>query len=480
MSERLTPGDRDRKTTQSAQSPQGSAQPTLVPVEELPPAPAAPEPKGLVVSWEQARLRQHLPKLVGRCMSFSANPCFDDALVAAVNRFYGVDVDVATAETDILEDDFERVRFFPWFLWDFPLPPHPSESPSTARDPSGGSPTIGSRFLAEAELNDYERSIVRGLVSSTVSFVEVLETHPSTHELIVLDLQRGDRLRVFDQTLATDLLPRQLALVRLVRLDEAASDAADRADTGIRPGLVDAIYAVLPNSMRAAVEDELSRLLDGEPDPLAALKNQGPELLDFAEQLLETLAEPAQRYNADGEPIILCRTVLRGSTANTLMLAAESDATFVREGGVHLWREDERIVGWLRMSDDRLHIEASSRERFDRLARHLGNHTPLPALRAEYELNQAVMGWFARGESDAWLLDPDVRTAFECGLDHWLETWPEAPHPSLHGKSPREIARSPEGRDTLTRLIARLRMVVDPPRTSALDALFDEGTSRSR
>ncbi len=128
------------------------------------------------MSWDEARLKQALPRVIGRCMSYSATTCFDEALVAAVRRFYGIDVDVATAETDILEDDFERVRFFPWFLWDFA--------------PQSGVP-VGQRFLAEGELSDYERGIVRALAASSVAFVEVVETAPELGFLVLRDLRDG-------------------------------------------------------------------------------------------------------------------------------------------------------------------------------------------------------------------------------------------------------------------------------------------------
>jgi hypothetical protein len=442
MSERLTPGDRDRKT-QAITAP--VTPPTLT---------AAEETQAEVVSYGLARLRQALPKLVGRCMSFSANPHFDDALVAAVNRFYGVEVDVATAETDILEDDFERVRFFPWFLWDFPLPAHESETVSTARSAAHGSPTIGTRFLAEADLSDYDRRLIEGLADSTVSFVEVVATEPARGELVLRDLHHGDALVVFDQTLAADLIPDQLALVRLVRLESSAGEPLC--------GLVDAIYAVLPATTRPVIEDELARLLDGEPDVQAVLKNQAPELLDFAEQVLAALEAPADHFNADGEPLVLCRTVIRTAASDELCARLDTLAEFAVEGPLRIWREDDRVVGWLATDNPaRLVIEATSRERFERIDQLLSAAGfAVPRMRAEVELAAAVTDWLARGETDRWLLDGEVDAAFRSGLERWLVEWPDTPHPSLGKRTPRDLARDPRGAETLDRLIGRVRAVV--------------------
>jgi hypothetical protein len=400
-------------------------------------------------------------------MSFSAAPLFDEALVAAVSRFYGIEVDVPTAETEVLEDDFERVRFFPWFLWDFPLP-------SSSGDPTEELPfpTIGSRFLDEAELTDFERQVLRALVFSTLAFVEVDAVDPIIGDLFVTDLLGGRRLRVFDPGLASELQPGHIALIRLIRFDfDPVGNTVDD-DEPMEDGAIDAIYAVLPHETRPLVEIELERLLGGAREPVAVLKTHAPELLDFAEHVLSGLTAPASPLNADREPIVLCQTVARGALAARLSEALGADASpFVPESGrvghpderisgLLVWREDERVVALAQCEGARVTLMASSRERYDRLSAWCASSgAPLPHLRSEAELDMAAHDWFARGETPPWLLDPDVARAFGDGLDRWLTLWPDQTHPAIAMRRPRDLITDTHGLEAVVRLVERVRRV---------------------
>lgn len=479
MSERPTHGDRERKAPHSpaSGSPTGRALAPVVastgPSAEVVDTPEPVAPAGLslgqVIHWGRRRLRQALPKVVSRCMSFSASPEFDEALTSAVSRFYGVDVDVATAETDILEDDYERVRFFPWFLWDYPLPPRLGslvhDEPSFI--------TVGSRFLEHAELTAFEREVLVALTQSSLAFVEVLSVDPQSGSLIVLDLASQTRLEVFDPSLAGELELGLVALVRLIRFGQPPGD--DRpADHGV-DAAIDAIYAVLPHETRPLVELELERLLGGEREPLTVLKTHAPELLDFAEHVLSTLTEPPAPLNADREPIVLCHTLVpRGRKGHVVALLEAPGSPFVRAPqtgeSAWLWREDERVVALIAERsghldapsgrEPRLIAMASSRERFARLQAWLEQAgEPLPAMRAEATLDAAGQEWLASGAPPAWLLDPDVASSTRQALARWILRWPDQPHPAIGGRTPRHLAREPGGHDLVARLIDRARAI---------------------
>ncbi|MBL8785664.1 MAG: hypothetical protein JNJ59_12220 [Deltaproteobacteria bacterium] len=445
---------------------------------DLATAPVADAPEGTaaaVLSWAEGRLRLTLPKVVGRCMSFSAAHCFDDALLAAVQRFYGVEVDVATAETDILEDDFERVRFFPWFLWDFELP-------SDGR-------SIGERFREEAELDDFEQSLVDALLMSSVTFVEVLGVRPADQALDARDLHGDELLELRDPGLSKDLAPGQLALVRLVR--EPSSRALAQAGGPPAMALVDAIYAVLPCDARALVEDEMTRLITGEREPLRVLKARGPELLDFAEHVLTVLTATPTLINGEGEPIVLCRKVVTGQAAQALGAMLQGvTGPGVGEGPLAGFSidpvhprsfrlvEDDRLIGWIRPRDERFRgtetsawfLETSARERLERLEKVLVKAgADLPALHVEEDLACAASNWLARGETDRWLEDPDVASAFRRGLGEWLAGWADTPHPSLGKRSPREALADPEGEAVVGRLLQRVKQVAGDDAVTRID-----------
>jgi hypothetical protein len=104
-----------------------------------------------VLSWETGRYRQSLPLLVSRAMAYSALPCFDESLMSAVKQFYGLEMDVATAEAEILEDADERIRFFPVAVV------------GLARSVPD-EPTVGERFLHDQEHAPHERRLGRSAV----------------------------------------------------------------------------------------------------------------------------------------------------------------------------------------------------------------------------------------------------------------------------------------------------------------------------
>lgn len=476
MSERPTHGDRERKAPHSPASGSPTGRPVVpvvagpVPAAEIadPHEPASTD--GQVIHWGRRRLRQALPKVVARCMSFSASPEFDDALTSAVSRFYGVDVDVATAETDILEDDYERVRFFPWFLWDYPLPPKLGslvhDEPSFV--------TVGSRFLEHAELTTFEREVLVALTQSSLAFVELLSADTQSGALVVLDLASQTRLEVYDPSLASELEVGLVALVRLIRFGHSAREGRP-ADHGV-DAAIDAIYAVLPHETRPLVELELERLLSGEREPLTVLKTHAPELLDFAEHVLSTLTEPPAPLNADREPLVLCHTLVpRGREGDVVALLEAPGSPFLRTPqpgeNAWLWREDDRVVGLIAERPGRLDAPssgreprllamASSRERFARLQTWLERAgEPLPAMRAEATLDAAGQGWLASGAPPAWLLDPDVASSTRQALSRWILRWPDQPHPAIGGRTPRHLAREPGGHELVARLIDRARAV---------------------
>jgi len=434
------------------------------------------------VSWEEARLKQALPRVIGRCMSYSAATCFDEALVAAVRRFYGIDVDVATAETDILEDDFERVRFFPWFLWDFA--------------PPSGVP-IGQRFLAEGELSDYERGIVRALAGSSVAFVEVVETSPELGFLVLRDLRAGHPseghhglgdIVVRDGGLATELAAGQVSLLRLVHLTNMTLPAeVGELEPGAKTfAMLDAIYAVLPPEARPLVETELAHMVHGleSSDAARLMKERAPELLDFAEHVLQKLTEPQTLMNVDGEPIVLCRTFLadaQGAASGTLPGSTASLFAPLEMGRVPpfvhdsraVWDEEGRTIGWLRSAPGGWIVESSSRERFARVDEALGHlGVQLPALHSEEELARAVAQWLALGECEAWLTDHEVERAFRGQLGESLAQWPDQPHPALGRRTPREVKGEPGGEIVVARLLQRVRKVAGEAAGARLASLL--------
>lgn len=395
-----------------------------------------------VLSYERGRMRQALPKIVARCMAFSAMTCFDDALVAAVFRFYGLEVDVATAETEILEDEAERVRFFPWFLWDY-------------RADDGG-PTLGERFLDEVDLSPWEAELVAGLCRSYVGLFEVTGR---TETVVVLnDLATDELIRVADEALAADVSEHQIVQARLVRV-------GGRGPTSSRHGaetlaLVDAVYGVLPGEARPAVRLELETLLGDGPDAIELLKTYTPELLDFADHLIDSFAQPPAALNAEGDDLALTVARFGGDAAERVRLALEQGLPRFAHAapGLWSWQPDGHVRGFVDTRDPVVVLGANSPRRHDALTADLAEaleFTPSP-LKVVEDFGRAVARWAERGGADPWItIDPEVRTAVREWFSAWARQWVDTPASTLGERTPREAVRDTSGRATVETMMRR-------------------------
>lgn len=424
------------------------------------------ETRGQVIDWELARLKTIMPRVVSRAMSYSAMTRFDEALVASVQRFYGLDVDVATAETEVLEDDIERVRFFPWFLWDF--------------HHGAGAPTVGACLFVDGDLAPIERRVLRALCETVVDFWEVVALDRDGLEVVALGL--GLRARVDDEVLGTELAVGQILQGRIVIVaaDDGADGAPGEADDGPprrEVALLDAIYAVLPASTRPAILAELEAVV-GPPDEGAMptrverMKQHAPELIDFAEYLLESANETASVENGDGETMVLCQTIVLRDHALALEAALLSgELGLVPMAGDEAWvsMDGDKPIGFV--AHDVVHgrwvVGAPSRERLARVVARLAEVGVITAgLHAEEQLERAAEAWIETGVAGPHLaLDPEVRAAFA----RWVEgRWVDTPHPRLGDTSPRQAARDEGLKPVLERLVQRIEGLVGQPMRAAL------------
>ena len=353
-----------------------------------------------VLSWELARLRQSLPGLVRRAMSFSALPSFDVDLVSAVRDYYGLEMDVAAAEAEILEDDDERVRFFPWFLWDW--------------RPDDGGLSLGERFLADEPHALHERRLIEGLNASYVGFYEAV-SDAGADGVVLRNLATDETLRVFDEGLEGELVAGQILQARLVTVSSGESHHI----------LIDAVYAVLPLEAREALIAEIATLNTELGGVAVAFKRYTAEFLEVAEQLLESLASPPEPRNEDGEPIILCQSLLRGEAARQVEVCLQKqDAGFEPlTEGLWRWVEAGKPAGFVhRRPGGAIALGAPS-------ARHLAaleqvvndvSGAPISPLKSITDFVIAAEGWAEHGGGDAWFLAlPEVRDATRVWATRW-------------------------------------------------------------
>ncbi len=409
-----------------------------------------------VLYWERGRLRQALPLVVSRCMAFSAMTRFDDDLIAAVREFYGLELDVATAEAEILEDEDERVRFFPWFLWDWRA--------------DSGLPTVAERFLAEADHDRYEARLLEALCGSYVGFFEALED-AGPRGVVLRDMLTGEDIHVADEGLAGDLFARNVLQARLLRVP---------TDSGSTTVLVDAVYACLPSQARAAIAVELATMTGDDEtkksgrdrghggeliDRVDRIKSFTPELLHFGDQLMENLARPPEAHNGEGDALILCITSIPaaalGGELDTGPIARSE--RFVRlhvEGRqLYVFMVGAETRGWLEVRGSGLILGANSSSRLDALEAALGEVIERPIarrMRVMEDFHTAVQRWAEEGGGSRWLrADREVREATVAWLHTWARHWLDMPSAALADKTPREAVRDSAGRARVEAMLER-------------------------
>lgn len=354
----------------------------------------------IVLSWELARLRQAMPGLVRRAMSFSAMPIFDGDLVAAVRDYYGLEMDVAAAEAEILEDDDERIRFFPWFLWDW--------------RPGQDGTTLGKRFLDEEPHAPHERRLIEALNASYVGFYEAKEDATS-EGVLLCNLATQDTTRLFDEGLEGELRAGQILQCRLVTV---ASDDAEHV-------LIDAVYAVLPAEARDAIEAEIQTLPTDLGGTANAFKCYTGEFLEVAEQLLESLAVPPEPRNADGAPMVLCQSLIHGESARQIEACLARGTTSFVPLKPKLWRwtQEGKPAGFVHVrKGGAIALGAPSARHLAALETVVADRAgvSIPPFKSLTDFVVAAEGWATHGGGDPWLTAlPEVRDATRAWATRW-------------------------------------------------------------
>ncbi|MCB9729298.1 MAG: DUF2384 domain-containing protein [Deltaproteobacteria bacterium] len=401
-----------------------------------------------VLSWETGRYRQSMPLLVSRAMAYSALPGFDESLVAAVKQFYGLEMDVATAEAEILEDADERIRFFPWLLWDWR--PQPDE------------PSIGERFLHDHEHAPHERRLVEALCESFIGWYEALQD-ATEDGVAVRDMQTGEALHIDDDGLAGELLQGQLLQARLVRVRTSDAPCV----------LVDAVYAVISASGRRAVQAEIDSLPRTLGSPAVACKVYAAELLEAAEHLLETLARPPVPLDRNGELMALCRASYGAEDAARIGALVSGDPSFSDEGqGLWTWQRDGAVRAFVELGAGRADAGATTLGDLQALGQHLRQAGGVVAspLASVADFAAAVEGWVQSGSGGPWFRAlPHVTEAASAWLFAWTRRWMDLPLGELGDRTPREALRTAEGRTRVEALIERLRSLGDGRGGALLD-----------
>jgi tetratricopeptide (TPR) repeat protein len=247
------------------------------------------------------------------------------------------------------------------------------------------------------------------------------------------DLRTGDQLAVRERLGSRQLRPGMLLCARLV----PAGDTI-QCFGGLEP-------------VELFQRDGLLALLDTEPT--------AADLVAF----LSVRFAPPQLQNTEGEPLVLCETVLR--SPDPTRLAAALDQHYRRSHDDASWHEfvtthgAERIRATITLTGAEATVETNSNTRQDRVLSLLHELQPeLQVVRESRQPAEDLREAMSRAPGRATTAgpdpsDPEVAAVLDRYVKEQERIWLDEPIPALAGATPREAALDPTRREDLVRLL---------------------------
>jgi len=271
---------------------------------------------------------------------------------------------------------------------------------------------------------------------------EVLETTGT--ELELRNIATGDRVRVVNTHPADGIRPGTMLLGRPLPVGETY-----RAFSGFMP---------VPNGHQDAM---LTAIDSGDSG-------------DIADALAGILAPP-RLSNTDGQDLIahtITWRVPRPDAVSTALsgagLTADGDNhwTLVRDSK----NQDNTVIASVRLDDDELSVEVNSAERAAELQLLVADALPdaevIDVEAHPFEMPHEPVR--TSGMDSADMDDPAIRAALAEHIANYERRWLDESIPALGGRTPREAAVDPIGREELTRLLASFP-IPEPGDVGAMD-----------
>lgn len=384
----------------------------------------------VTVDFERLRLRALLASLHDEVLDYSLDRRFSRTLERAARRAYGNEPRPSALLTELMENDVERERFFPWAIWD-------------VRHDRGGS--IGARFLAEhgGDLSEAERGLAALFLASHVAFYEVVAS--DVPGVRVRDVASGREIVVSDSGAASG--PLVTGSVVFARLLEGATFTR-----------FERVLVVLSPARFAQVQQRLPKL----PRTPVAWRRAYPDLIQLLDEVREAGVEIT---TAEGETIVPCVAVFR-HRARGAVAAALREARVVCGAG----------EGWLAVGDAaeaqplgvatvhgrRLHVTCATVERSGRvrdlLEARLGAHEVSWVTTIFSNLDFVAIEMLETLRlPEPQVHDPALATALCQVVPEFLAEWWDVPNARLNGATPREVlGKGGRGRETVLAFLREL------------------------
>jgi hypothetical protein len=194
------------------------------------------------------------------------------------------------------------------------------------------------------------------------------------------------------------------------------------------------------------------------------LKRNWPRIRRHSFELARDWMQSLQLANTDGEELLLSKAVYTMADSGAVKAALRASPVLEDESDSFVWmNENKTVLGNIRVAGNELLLECNLRQRLDRgkrLLAELANEW-LSHVRDEFttqkELKSQAMARprGTRPENTGISKDAEHAAMIRMLEDHYRR-WLDEGVPALEGKTPREVARTPEGREKLRTLLKDL------------------------
>jgi len=379
-------------------------------------------------------------------------------------------------ETLAVQDDWPEfdTSFLPWLVFDW----KPEEN---EHGPGDERPDLApARHFAQRKgksLDSYERRFIEAACTEPFTFYLVVTPVPG-REIKLRDILRQREVTVRERQASATLRPGDIVFTKVVRLD------GNSIMLGCAPYPIPARYFDAITELR----EDLAQNMDLDA---GALREYDIELRELYLDLREEILDPALPclQNTDGEPLQMTRIDYeldcspQDAFSALLPLTLENDPDEFADECEHdeegelvavqipwLRKDNAKNPGWpntimgrIDIRQGRMSVNVNSQARTEaiqaEIAARLGSRACLKGVVVESleQMMAAAAPSEARSQREGEIKEfnqtPEAQAIMtKMGAEHW-RTWPDIPLPALGGQTPRQAAKTPEGREQLEVLL---------------------------
>lgn len=367
--------------------------------------------------------------------------------------------------------------FVPWFVCQFVDDPHDPDRVASAPDES-----LAAFYLRRhaAGLSSIERAFLEAASTSPLSFYAVRRTKPG-REIALHDVLTGDDVVVRERSASQSVSPGALMFTRVVTVEAVSI-------------MVGAAPIVIPPRWHHTVLDFREQFAGGKSRILTpkAVRDLDFELRDLYLEIEDELFHPRlpQLQNTDGDPLVLTTLHyrLRCSPASAFdrlrSLTVVEDAASLLDGatldaagalqavsipwskkGNRLHKDwDNTTLGSVDIDGDRFDVHVNSNRRARRIEREIAKRLGADAVlerrvvdsveKLLEECGRQPRDRIVRADEERLAQQPEVQAYMRQAAERHWNAWLDTRIPALANRTPRQAARTADGRERLEALFA--------------------------